>query len=256
MLHKKLLMRLDNTNLLTHSVAPTSLVDMRRFTLLTLSATVLVTLAGCNRETDAALPPGGLTNTINWAKQQGRHEASLRVPIEPHSDSLKSLDEVLRLYSIALGTAIQPPRLQILPNTLVTWYRFVIREWMSHQPVPAESCNSQPPKELRLARGEMALALVGGRLIYQGVSLDVEGPYSDAVIDGGSRYLLFVHECEHGVVADMSGAGVFVLDGNGIIHPLVQSKTSTELSGTLTGSSLEELAARIKRTSRPSQVKN
>ena len=134
--------------------------------------------------------PGSLTYSAKEAKRQGKQAITIR-HIFDEIGSEAPLDGFLRAYATVLATPVGAS-VQTTDNYYVyTWHFFHVLRILAQPPSPSvPGCRVSPPRAL--AADEIAIPLVAGTAVIEGVAITMDSDESHATFKPGQQYLFLV----------------------------------------------------------------
>jgi hypothetical protein len=186
--------------------------------------------AGCQSGESKGRPPDIVDQAVAAAKMRGSQVAVVPRLLVTLPPPVHSIDDVLGRSSIVTGT-VESCTVENEVFTLGTWCRFRITETLSQErktvadgPKPSQSLGSLPP-------GRIWLALNGGEMVIDGITVRQENTPRVRLQVGG-KYLLVVILETGGTVGVLSAMedGVFELRaGDRELRPIKDSDLSRDL---------------------------
>ncbi len=202
--------------------------------ILTLAGITFVLNIGRTRASvsQVTIVPGSLEALAQTTIAEGKQA----VDIDPwlwEYRGVSGIDQALSEYSVAIGRPVSSKSYvwNSEHQTIGTWYKFAISEWLSKKSyVGCADCAPLPDAPaafLPLNTGEILIPKYGGSVEVSGVKMSLVDPnFSD--YQTSQSYLLFLAvDSSKGVGVVSTGlAGAFLIDANQRLVPLTQMRTS------------------------------
>ncbi len=177
--------------------------------------------------------PGSIDEYVQAAKAKGLQEVTIPTMVQ-HLD-VTGLDEATSDYTVLTARVVSKQSFAISPYNIETWYKFAVTETLSSKPLlqcapyVCPAVGSPPSSLLPLNAGEILVPKVGGTVVREGVTINLDwGQFPDFVV--GQTYLLFVDidpATRVGLVR-IGSVGAFMVDANDILTPVNRDDDSVE----------------------------
>jgi len=209
---------------------------VKSFALVTLLIVVSIILAVGNRaqreqpasDTIFSRQAATLTERVQDAKQQGKKRVVFPAPFGNivHITSLSDAFDKLQVL------VVQPISQESYPqgdSDIVTWHRFKIIDDLSHANAHLTSNGNLEevlPKNIalqNLSDDEVLIPQAGGILNLDGVTL-IQETNKFPLLSAHQQYLLFVLKKPSEKIGEVGPFGVFVIDQDGQLSPLIDHK--------------------------------
>jgi hypothetical protein len=170
--------------------------------------------------------PAEVVVAVEDAKKHGRTTTGVSTTVDTFQDP--SLAEVLNSSAALLVTATRLNAIVTTENTFVTWNVFSVDREIGPQTRRPAECFNPPPPSLRLASREIAVGLLGGVKVVDGVTVTWGSLDRDLALEPGGKYLLLGVRCsDHEVLTRPSGYGFAAIGASGQLGPLASQSPST-----------------------------
>lgn len=189
---------------------------MKRRLMYTAAALVVCTF-GCRKQT--ATQNDDLARSAKEARRAGKTATTLRYILD-ESGTEGALDDFLRTSSVVIVTRAAPQPIQTIDEGyLYTWHVLhVLRILSQRPPFPRDGCELAKPPRLPVNSNEIAIPLVAGTAIVDGVAVTMDSNESHITFESGKSYLLLARVCPNGVARLPQGAAdVFQINDGGRI---------------------------------------
>lgn len=160
---------------------------------------------------------------------------------------IDSLDFLLKNYSFVVAEVTEQ-KSYVLPSydEVTTWSKLRTIDVLSQSDVVNDS-DIAPPSELSILNpDDFLIAQVGGKVLIDGVSVEVEDQ-SFPLLKPGEQYLLVMSKNKSGVAILAGGpTGVFTLSETGVVKPLIKNdRTFQRAIGSNLGQTLRDIKNNI-----------
>jgi hypothetical protein len=173
----------------------------------------LATLSGlgCDR--------GDLARAAADAKAQGLRSITTSYVFDENGSQSPLADLLNDSFVIAATPVAGPAAQSTTRDYILTWHVLtVLYAFSVPRSRPAEEC-PQPPGTLAVRPGQVAVPVVSGTHVIDGVEITMKSNEGSIGFDGGVVHLLMTLRCVGGVVTLPQGqANVFVIDSQGRIR--------------------------------------
>lgn len=144
--------------------------------------------------------PDSLAYIAKEAKQQGKKAITIR-HIADEIDYGTHLDNLLRVHTTLLATPADPPTIQTIDKYGVYKWNFfrVLRILAQPRSQSNSGCDMSPPRPLSRAGDEIAIRLVAGTALIDGVAITMDTDESEATFKPSRQYLFLAMLCPDGV---------------------------------------------------------
>jgi hypothetical protein len=144
---------------------------------------------------------GLLARAAAHARQAGRSSETLTLS-DGGGDLAVGLPDVLKVYSVVVATPVRgsDSPVAVTADNIYTWHVLRVDQTLTRRtPGPAE-CGEEVPGRPALKAGEMAVPVLGGTTVIDGISITILAPGLEVTLDSGSSYLLIGSRCQDGVL--------------------------------------------------------
>lgn len=191
--------------------------------------------------------PGSIDEMVQQALANG--ESIVTTPMTVTHDDVEGFDEAHANLTILVARAESSQSFATSPYNIETWVRFVVTETLSGQPPYkcVDGACAIPSDVAPPASNEMLLAKAGGKIVRDGVTVNIQ--WSDFPdFTEGQTYLLFIDydaAARVGVPA-IGPVGVFGVDSYGTLTPILQADTGLKADlASRFGNNLNQLRAAL-----------
>ena len=151
----------------------------------------------------ARAEPGSLAYSAKEAKRQGKQAITIR-HIFDEIGSEAPLDGFLRAYATVLATPVGASVQTTDKYYVYTWHFFHVLRILAQPPSPSvPGCHVLPPRAL--VADEIAIPLVAGTAVIEGVAITMDSDESHATFKPGQQYLFLSIRCPSGVALLLQG---------------------------------------------------